>query len=251
MPRPSLSLLLIATLLFIAAPALAAAPPQGLVDAASVVPGLVLDMRYAGPHNFVGRPVNGYQAPRCLLTPQAAQALAAVQAELKPLGLGIKVYDCYRPQRAVDHFVAWAKDLEDRLTQAEFYPTVPKDQLFKQGYIAQKSSHSRGSTVDLTVVPLPTPTQAAYRPGQKLSPCFAPAAQRFGDNGLDMGTGFDCFHALSHTANPAIDPQQRANRLLLKSLMERHGFVNFDLEWWHYTLKDEPFPQTYFDFPVR
>ena len=225
--------------------------PPGFVDAATVIPGLVVEMRYFGHHNFLGRPVAGYEAPRCLLTRQAANALAQVQAELKPMGLGLKVYDCYRPQRAVSDFVAWAKDLQDKTTKAEFYPTVPKDQLFKRGYIAAKSSHSRGSTTDLTIIPLPAPPQPAYKPGQKLRPCFAPAGQRFADNSLDMGTGFDCFSALSHTANPKMGPQQRVNRLLLKSLMDKYGFQNLDEEWWHFTLRNEPFPNTYFDFPVR
>jgi D-alanyl-D-alanine dipeptidase len=187
----------------------------------------------------------------CLLTRKAAAALDKVQAELRPLGLGLKVYDCYRPQRAVADFVAWAKDLDDRATQAEFYSTVDKKDLFAKGYIAERSSHSRGSTVDLTIIPLPAPPQDSYQPGKNLRPCFGPAAQRFGDNGLDMGTGFDCFHSLSHTANPQVGPQQRANRLLLRSLMARYGFKNYDLEWWHYTLADEPYPDIYFDFPVH
>ena len=225
--------------------------PADMVNAAQVVPGLVVEMRYFGEHNFLGRPVKGYQAPVCLLTRRAAAALAKVRDELKPLGLGLKVYDCYRPRQAVADFVAWAKDLDDRATQAEFYSTVDKKDLFAKGYIAERSSHSRGSTVDLTIIPLPAPPQEAYRPGRNPRPCFKPAAQRFGDNSLDMGTGFDCFHPLSHTANPQVKPQQRANRLLLKSLMAKYGFKNYELEWWHYTLADEPHPNTYFDFPVR
>jgi len=225
--------------------------PPGFVDAATMVPGLVLEMRYLGSHNFVGEPVHGYHASRCLLTVPAARALAAVQAELKPMGLGLKVYDCYRPQRAVDHFVDWAKDLDDKRTKAEFYPGVLKKDLFAEGYIAAKSSHSRGSTTDLTIIPLPPPTQTTYLPGQKLTSCSAPAGQRFGDNSLDMGAGFDCFDPLAHTANPSVGTQQRANRLLLKTLMHEHGFKNLDVEWWHYTLASEPFPNTYFDFPIR
>ncbi|MBV1717359.1 MAG: M15 family metallopeptidase [Desulfarculus sp.] len=229
----------------------AATRPADIIDAAQVAPGLVVEARYFGEHNFLGRPVKGYQAPLCLLTRRAALALAKVQAELKPLGLGLKVYDCYRPRRAVADFVAWAKALDDRATQAEFYSTVDKKDLFAKGYIAERSSHSRGSTVDLTIIPLPAPAQETYQPGNNLRPCYLPAARRFGDNGLDMGTGFDCFHPLSHTANPAVGAQQRANRLLLLSLMTRQGFKNYDLEWWHYTLEGEPYPDTYFDFPVR
>eukprot|EP01022_Parablepharisma_sp_SALTPOND_P031783 TRINITY_DN8167_c1_g1_i1.p2 TRINITY_DN8167_c1_g1~~TRINITY_DN8167_c1_g1_i1.p2 ORF type:complete len:256 (+),score=88.36 TRINITY_DN8167_c1_g1_i1:853-1620(+) len=244
---------ILAAALALAGPSMAgeAYPPPGFVDAASVVPGLVVEMRYCGPHNFTGRPVPGYQAPRCLLTWPAARSLAKVQAELGPLGLGVKVYDCYRPQTAVNAFEAWARDLDDKLTQAEFYPTVPKAELFKRGYIAARSSHSRGSTVDLTIVPLPQPPQEKYAPGQKLVACTEPAGRRFRDNSLDMGTGFDCFSPMAHTANPRVGSQQRANRLLLVSLMAKHGFKNLDLEWWHYTLLDEPFPDTYFDFPVR
>lgn len=254
MKKPAYAILALLMLLGLAGGAVAAPEPSrpvDFVDAAQVIPGLVVEARYFDSHNFLGRPVRGYQAPLCLLTRQAAAALARVQAELKPLGLGLKVYDCYRPARAVADFVAWAKDLDDRATQAEFYPTVDKKDLFAKGYIAERSSHSRGSTVDLTIIPLPALPQEAYTPHQNLRPCFKPVARRFGDNSLDMGTGFDCFNALSHTANPAVGPQQRANRLLLSSLMAKQGFVNYDLEWWHYTLAQEPHPGAYFDFPVR
>jgi D-alanyl-D-alanine dipeptidase len=236
-------------LLWLAPPAGAGEAPE-LVDAARVVPGLVVEMRYFGHHNFVGRPVEGYEAPRCLLTRPAAEALAAVQAELGPLGLGLKVYDCYRPARAVAHFQRWARDLQDTAAKTAFYPTVDKSELFERGYVAERSSHSRGSTVDLTIVPLPPPDQPAWRPEDQ-SPCHRPAAGRWPDNGLDMGGGFDCFHPVSHTASPEPAPQARANRLLLKTLMDRHGFANYELEWWHYTLRDEPYPDTYFDLPVR
>lgn len=221
------------------------------VDVRELIPSLVMDMRYAGPHNFVGKPVDGYHAPRCLLTTEAAEALRRVQSDLKDFSFSLKIYDCYRPQRAVNHFVRWAKDLGDIATKKEFYPTVDKSRLFKDGYIAEKSGHSRGSTVDLTIVPRPVPEQEEYRPGQELSACFLPAAKRFRDNSIDMGTGFDCFHTLSHTANGDVDTRQRANRLLLKALMEKHGFVNYEMEWWHFTLKDEPFPDKYFDFAIE
>jgi D-alanyl-D-alanine dipeptidase len=226
--------------------------PDGFVDIKEIIPEIQLDIRYFGAHNFVGERVDGYLAPKCLLTKEAVEALLKVQKELKPFTLSLKIYDCYRPQRAVDHFVRWAKDIDNSKTKKEFYPTVDKQNLFKDGYIDSKSSHSRGSTVDLTIVPLPTtPTQEKYIPGQKLSECYLPAAKRFGDNSIDMGTGFDCFHELSYTANKSIGFQQRTNRLILKSLMEKHGFKNYDLEWWHYTLKNEPYPDTYFDFPIE
>jgi len=248
-------LLCLLCLILIPATALAqganAQRPPDFVDAKEMIPSLVLDIRYYTPHNFVGVRVDGYEAPKCLLTKKAALALAAVQKELLPLNLSLKVYDGYRPQRAVNHFIRWAEDINDTKTKAEFYSTVDKRNLFRDGFVAKRSGHSRGSTVDLTIVPVPTPRQPDYRPGQPLCACFLPAKKRFADNGLDMGTGFDCFHELSHTLNPKVEPSPRAHRLLLKSLMERHGFVNYDHEWWHYSLKNEPYPETYFDFVIR
>ncbi|KQC09276.1 MAG: D-alanyl-D-alanine dipeptidase [Smithella sp. SDB] len=225
--------------------------PDSFIDIQKVIPDILLDIRYYGHNNFLGEKVDGYLAPKCYLTKEAAQALAEVQKELAPFSLSLKVYDCYRPQRAVDHFVRWAKEIENTKTMKEFYPTVDKRNLFKDGYIAEKSSHSRGSTVDLTIVPLPVPQQAEYIPGQQLFECYLPAEKRFADNSIDMGTGFDCFHELSHTANVNIGRQQKINRLVLKSLMEKHGFKNYDMEWWHYTLNNEPYPDTYFDFAIE
>ena len=225
--------------------------PPDIVDIGQVIPSAVLDIRYFSPHNFVGERVDGYGAPKCLMTRRAAEALGKVQVELASFSLSLKVYDCYRPQRAVDHFVRWAKDVDDVRTKGEFYPTVDKRNLFRDGYIAKKSGHSRGSTVDLTIAPLPVPVQEGYAPGQPLQACFLPANERFRDNGIDMGTGFDCFHELSHTVNPKVGEKQRANRLLLKTLMDKYGFKNYEQEWWHFTLRDEPYPDTYFDFPVE
>lgn len=225
--------------------------PDGFVDIQKIIPDVLLDIRYYGPHNFLGEKVNGYLAPKCYLTGEAAQALARVQKDLEPYSLTLKIYDCYRPQRAVNHFVRWAKEIENTKTRKEFYSTVDKRNLFRDGYIDSKSGHSRGSTVDLTLVPRPAPPQADYVPGQQLSECYLPAAKRFADNSLDMGTGFDCFHKLSHTANTNIGRQQKINRLLLKSLMEKQGFKNYEKEWWHYTLKNEPYPNTYFDFVIE
>ncbi|MGW8368402.1 MAG: M15 family metallopeptidase [Gammaproteobacteria bacterium] len=227
----------------------AANPPDTFVNVRETIPDIVLDIRYATPHNFIGRPIPGYEAPECLLTRQAAEALGRVQSALRPFGLALKVYDCYRPQRAVDAFVAWARDLDDQAMKAEFYPSVDKQNLFRDGYIAAKSGHSRGSTVDLTIVPLGMQTPALDAPADSRS-CENAADQRFPDASIDMGTGYDCFSALSRTANPAIGSAQRANRLLLKQLMESSGFVNLAEEWWHFTLVDEPFPDTYFDFGI-
>ncbi|RDI61353.1 M15 family metallopeptidase [Nocardia pseudobrasiliensis] len=214
-------------------------------------PSILVDARYFGEHNFIGSRINGYEAPKCLLTKQAAAALAEVQRELRPMNLSLKTYDCYRPQRAVDQFVSWARDLGDMKMKQEFYPTVDKSNLFRDGYIAEKSGHTRGSTVDLTIVALPAPTAEQYHPGDALRECVLPAEQRFHDDSLDFGTGFDCFDPAAHTANPAIGGAQRGLRALLSDAMADHGFKNLPEEWWHFTLRDEPFPDTYFDFPVH
>ena len=225
--------------------------PDGFIDITKVIPPAVLDIRYFGPHNFIGEKVDGYNAPKCYLTKESAEALKKVQEELKDFSLSVKIYDCYRPQRAVNHFVRWAKELDNTKTKKEFYPTVDKRNLFKDSYIAEKSGHSRGSTIDLTIVPVPVPEEERYVPGQPLFECYLPAGKRFKDNGIDMGTGFDCFHELSHPVNKKVGLQQRMSRMLLKTLMEKHSFKNYDQEWWHFTLKNEPFPDTYFDFVIE
>ncbi|MFJ5556766.1 M15 family metallopeptidase [Streptomyces sp. NPDC093250] len=224
--------------------------PRDFVALNSVDPTIIQEIRYVTPHNFVGEPIDGYRQPLCILTRPAAKALHTAQTKLLRRGYSLKVYDCYRPQRAVDHFVRWAKDLDDQRMKTEFYPNVDKTRLFADGYIAEKSGHSRGSTVDLTIVKLPARPTRPYHPGQPLTPCFAPQDQRFPDNSLDMGTGYDCFDTLSHTLDPRIQGEQRANRLLLKNTLEELGFVNLAEEWWHYTFKPEAHPDTYFDFPV-
>ncbi|MFE7960164.1 MULTISPECIES: M15 family metallopeptidase [unclassified Streptomyces] len=224
--------------------------PADFVALRAVDPTILQEIRYFTPHNFVGERIDGYEQPMCILTRPAAEALHTAQQRLLREGYSLKVYDCYRPQRAVDHFVRWAKDLDDQRMKAEFYPDVDKTRLFADGYIAEKSGHSRGSTMDLTIVRLPARPTHPYVPGQPLVPCYAPKKDRFPDNSLDMGTGFDCFDTLSHTLDPRIQGEQRANRLLLKSTLERLGFVNLAEEWWHYTYKPEPYPDTYFDFPV-
>ncbi|MET8596373.1 M15 family metallopeptidase [Streptomyces althioticus] len=224
--------------------------PRDFVALHSVDPTILHEIRYVTPHNFVGERIDGYRQPLCILTRPAAEALRTAQRRLLPQGYSLKVYDCYRPQRAVDHFVRWAEDLDDQTMKAEFYPNVDKTRLFADGYIAEKSGHSRGSTVDLTLVKLPAQPTRPYRPGEPLTPCFAPKDERFPDNSLDMGTGYDCFDTLSHTLDPRITGEQRANRTLLKNTLEDLGFVNLAEEWWHYTFKPEAYPDTYFDFPV-
>ncbi|MYV93477.1 M15 family metallopeptidase [Streptomyces sp. SID1034] len=224
--------------------------PREFVALRTVDPSIIQEMRYITPHDFVGEPIDGYRQPLCILTRPAAEALHRAQLTLLRRGYSLKVYDCYRPQRAVDHFVRWAKDLDDERMKAEFYPRVDKSRLFTDGYIAEKSGHSRGSTMDLTIVKLPALPTRPYHPGQRLVPCYAPKGQRFPDNSLDMGTGFDCFDTLAHTDDPRVQGVQRANRQFLKSTLAAQGFVNLPEEWWHFTYQPEPFPSTYFDFPV-
>ena len=204
--------------------------PGGFVYCEAVIPEIRTELRYATPHNFVGEKIDGYLRARCILTGQAAFALRNVQEELRPFGLGLKVFDAYRPQRAVDHFVRWAKNLGDIRMKTEFYPRVEKGNLFKDDYIAARSGHSRGSTVDLTIVSLTGETTGVQ---------------------LDMGTGFDFFGPESWPDNPSMTVQQRANRLLLQVLMKKHGFRPYLKEWWHFTMESEPFPMTYFDFPIE
>lgn len=181
--------------------------------------------RYAGSNNFMGRPVRGYRVAAVMLTREAATALAEAQAAAVALGLSLRVYDGYRPQRAVDHFVEWAADPADTVAKAAYYPDVSKDELFARGYIAERSGHSRGSTVDLTLT----------RDGVPLA----------------MGTDYDFFGERSHTENPAVRGAERNNRLLLRRIMESAGFRNYVREWWHYTLIDEPYPDRYFDTPIE
>jgi len=204
--------------------------PAGFVYVDEVVPGIKVELRYYTDYNFVGKRVDGYVAPRCILTREAAEALKGVQQDLNVFSLGLKVYDAYRPQQAVDHFVRWGKDLGDTRMKKVFYPNVEKSRVFKEGYIAEKSGHSRGSTVDLTIVPLDA---------------------KDSDQGLDMGTGFDYFGPQSWPDNAEVGPSTRAHRMLLKLVMEKHGFKPYDKEWWHFTLKNEPYPETFFNFPVR
>lgn len=224
--------------------------PKEFVALRDVAPTIRQEIRYFTPHNFVGEPIDGYREPLCVVTRDTAKALASAQRSFVKRGYTLKVYDCYRPQRAVNHFVRWAKQLDDQRMKAEFYPRVDKSRLFEDGYIAEKSGHSRGSTVDLTLTELPAPPTRPYVPGEPLTDCAAPKGERFPDNSLDTGTGFDCFDTLSHTDDPRIKGEQRANRLLLKNTLEKAGFTNLPEEWWHFTHQPETFPDTYFDFPV-
>lgn len=232
-PRTSLVAFLLLLSLFVpswSAAGQSAGPlPRGFVSVDELIPDLRIDLRYAGAHNFVGRRIDGYRGHRAILTREAALALRGVQEELRRFGLGLKLFDAYRPQRAVDHFVRWAGDLKDTRMKGEFYPRVRKEELFREEYIARRSGHSRGSSVDLTIVSLDDPA------GRE----------------LDMGSGFDFFGKESWPEYRAIPSEQRAHRMLLQALMKKHGFRPYPKEWWHFTLENEPYPETYFDFPVR
>lgn len=226
------------------------APPGRFVSLHAAVPSIVVEIRYFTRHNFIGRPIHGYRQPLCIVTRETAAALARVQARVRRKGYTLKVYDCYRPQRAVDDFVAWGKRLHDQRMKREFYPHEPKRRVFKDGYIAAKSGHSRGSTVDLTLVHRPPGRQDHYTRGQRLVACTAGRQKRFRDNSIDMGTGYDCFDVRAHPFSRHIHGVQRRNRLRLRNAMLREGFMGLDTEWWHFTLRNEPFPDTYFDFPI-
>ena len=234
------------SLAFASAPPAVAQPdpldqmPKGFVALSDVAPTILHDMRYFSPHNFVGSRIDGYDSPTCVLTCRCG--CARPHNRISPRsGYTLKVYGCYRPQRAVDEFVGWADDLGDDSMKAEFYPRVDKSALFADGYIAEQSGHSRGSTVDLTLVKVPAASTASYIPGEPLVDCTASQEDRFRDNSIDMGTGYDCFDTLAHA-----DPHRRRstqNRLFLLEGMQRQGFVNYDKEWWH-SFKPEPFPDT-------
>ena len=201
--------------------------PADFVVLADVVPDIIQEIRYHSTYNFVGTRVDGYEQPVALATRPAAEALKKVSDELKAQGYRLKIYDTYRPQRAVNHFIRWAENLSDTLMKSQFYPELDKSVLFDQGYICARSGHSRGSTIDLTLFDM--------RTGQE----------------VDMGGNFDYFGQLSHPDYDGVTPEQMANRMLLREAMLRHGFNPLAEEWWHFTLKDEPYPDTYFDFPIR
>jgi D-alanyl-D-alanine dipeptidase len=204
----------------------------GLVDVSTLAPDLFVEMRYAGSDNFTGAVVPGYEAKKCLLLKPVAEALARVQADLRSQELSLEIFDCYRPVRAVQAFVDWAHDLSDQRTKAGHYPNVDKSGLLGP-YIAETSGHSRGATVDLGLI--------GCRRRYDEALCDA----------LDMGADFDLFDPRANTDSPAIDAAQRANRELLLDAMKRRGFVNYPMEWWHFTFKPEPTPTTAYDVPVR
>jgi zinc D-Ala-D-Ala dipeptidase len=200
----------------------------GIVDIEQVIPDVALDIRYAGANNFVGMPIEGYEAPKCFLLAQAAAALARAEAALRERGLRLKIFDCYRPVRAVKQFVRWAEDLQDERMKAQFYPKLDKSQLLGE-YIAPVSGHSRAATLDLTLL----------------------SCERTSCEELDMGTPFDFFDVRAHTDFADVTPEQRKNRDRLRQALQAEGFENYAAEWWHYTFRPEPTPTVAYDIPVR
>ena len=200
---------------------------DGFVYLSSVDNTIKSELRYLNSNNFIGKPINGYHKNCIITTKETAIALGKIQKVLLKKGLSLKIFDAYRPQQSVDHFVKWALDLKDTLKKQQFYPDVPKSELFKRGYIASKSGHTRGSTVDLTIVEIKTNKE------------------------LDMGSPYDFFGIQSHPFYKKISSIQKKNRLYLRKIMLENGFKPYDNEWWHFTLKKEPFPKTYFNFPVE
>ena len=200
--------------------------PSDFVVLADFVRGIIQEIRYYSTYNFIGDRIDGYEEPCALLTREAARALKSVSNEMNVRGYRLKIFDTYRPARAVKHFVLWGIEDLDLRMKPYFYPDLEKQELFAKGYIASQSSHSRGSTVDLTLLDMATGKE------------------------VDMGSPFDMFSEVSHPDYRGITEQQYDNRMILQQVMVRSGFSPIDCEWWHFTLNDEPFPDTYFDFPV-
>jgi zinc D-Ala-D-Ala dipeptidase len=235
-----------AILLALAFAAPAQQAPRTFVALDKVDPTILQDIRYRTKYNFVGRRIKGYREPVCILTRKAARALKRAQNKLEPKGYSLKVYDCYRPTRAVDQFARWASNPDDQKMKREFYPRTDKSRAFVDGYIAHRSGHSRGSTVDITLVKLPPKTQPAW--DGKMRGCTARYRRRYRDNSVNMGTGYDCMDPRAHTLNSA--GRVRKNRLLLRDTLDAAGFDDYANEWWHFTLRGEPYPGRYFNFPV-
>lgn len=200
--------------------------PSGFVVLADYIPSIIQEVRYYSTYNFIGDRINGYEEPAALMTKEAARALLGVANEMNVWGYRLKIFDAYRPVMAVKHFTMWGLEDTDLRMKQYFYPDLDKTDLFEKGYVATKSSHSRGSTVDLTLFDMKTGKE------------------------VDMGGPFDYFGEISHPDYQGITKEQYENRMLLQKAMVRNGFQPYECEWWHFTLKDEPYPDTYFEFPV-
>ncbi len=241
----------IALMMMLPAPGLAgSALPKGFVYLRDIDPTIVQDIRYAGSHNFVGRPIRGYLAAECILSGSAANALEGVQKRLAEKKLSLIVWDCYRPKRAVDDFLQWSKDKAHSEMKTEFYPGTDKKDLFALGYLAKRSAHSRGSTVDLAIVPTAFSAAPPPNPSQSPKACTSPKGERFEDGTIDFGTGYDCLDVLASTSNPRAGGPALHNRQTLRSYMQEAGFRPYAREWWHFELINEPFHRDGFDFEV-
>jgi D-alanyl-D-alanine dipeptidase len=233
----------------IANTSLAAELPKDFVYLKDIEPTIIENLRYFSNENFMGRKIDGYKANRVILTSEAAIALVKIQQELLKNGYSLVIYDAYRPQRAVDFFMKWSKDSNDQVAKEKYYPDINKADVFKLGYVAEKSGHSRGSTVDLSII----------RIGDSLKPITFQKRQLkngsiipfLDDGSVDMSSSFDLFGEASHHDSNLIETEFLARRNYLRGIMKKNGFNDYPEEWWHYTLKNEPFPDTYFDFVVE
>jgi D-alanyl-D-alanine dipeptidase len=201
--------------------------PKGFSYVSEIDATIKKELRYATSNNFIGKPIDGYLKDSLIISTPAAKALKKIQTKLMLSGLSLKIFDAYRPQQAVDHFVRWAKVMNDTLMKQLYYPDVEKSELFTLGFIASKSGHTRGSTVDLSIVDVKTNKE------------------------VDMGSSYDFFGEKSHPFYKKITEAQMKNRMLLRTIMIKNGFIPYDNEWWHFTLKDEPYPTTYFNFLIE
>jgi D-alanyl-D-alanine dipeptidase len=223
--------------------------PAGFVYLRNVDPTIAQDIRYASSNNFVGRPLPGYEAAECVVRQEVAAALKRVQASLAGSGLSLKVYDCYRPTRAVHAMAAWAHDGRSGAPTKRFFPQLQKSSLFALGYISPHSQHSTGIAVDLTLIPAASGPVADFDPKASYGACTAPNAERSPDNSVDMGTGYDCFDNRSHTASGGLTAEQRRWRNTLLDAMRRQGFYNYHREWWHFSYSGSHRGAS--DFPIR
>lgn len=229
------------------------AKAKGFVYLHEIDPTILVSLRYTTDENFVGKPVDGYKKPVVIMTKQAAQALKKVQEEVAKDGYSLVIYDAYRPQQAVDHFMRWSKDVTDQTKKAHYYPRVDKAKVFELGYVAERSGHSRGSTVDLTLIKKSASLHPIIEKKRTLLDGFT--ITLLDDGTVDMGSSFDLFDVASHYENNLIADEHKERRTYLKNVMEKHGFKNYAEEWWHFTLKNEPYSahldSSYFNFPIE
>jgi D-alanyl-D-alanine dipeptidase len=225
--------------------------PSGFVYLHDVLPDIQISLRYASEENFMGCVVNGYLSNVSIMTEAAALALKRAQELAKVNGYELVIYDSYRPQKSVNHFIQWSEDTNNtQIKKDHYYPRVNKENAFDLGYIAKKSGHTRGSTIDLTIIPI----------GKRVLNLLTPIKRILNDNftilflddgTVDMGSSFDLFDVASYTKSTLVNANQQQMRMMFKDIMEQADFVNYEKEWWHYTLRNEPFPDTYFDFDIK